>query len=86
MQMFCKEFVTWKALDHPNVLPLLGVKMAGIQLAMVSEWMVNGNINQFVRANQDTNRFELVRRICGSAILPAIDHHDFRSWETPLGV
>ena len=53
--------MTWKALRHPNVLPLLGVIMTETRFAMVSEWMANGNINQFVRAHQDANRFELVR-------------------------
>ena len=57
---FCKEFVTWKALHHPNVLPLLGVIMTEDRLAMVSEWMINGNINQFVMAQRDANRFDLV--------------------------
>jgi len=28
--------------------------------AMASEWMTNGNINEFVRAHQDVNRFELL--------------------------
>ena len=28
--------------------------------AMVSEWMTNGNINQFLMAHRDANRFELV--------------------------
>ena len=60
MQRFCKEVITWKALRHPNVLPLLGVVVTGNQFAMVSEWMTNGNINQFVKAHQDANRFELV--------------------------
>ena len=58
--MFCKEVVTWNALHHPNVLPLLGVTMGSPRFAMVSEWMANGNINEFVKANKDTNRFELV--------------------------
>jgi len=59
MQRFYKEFVTWKALDHPNVLPLLGV-MIRDRFAMVSGWMANGNINQFVATHRDANRFELV--------------------------
>ena len=50
----------WKALCHPNVLSLLGVTMGNNQFAMVSEWMTNGNINEFVRANRDANRFKLV--------------------------
>jgi serine/threonine protein kinase len=61
MQRFCKEVVTWKALHHQNVLPLLGVTMGGNEFAMVSEWMVNGNINEFIKAHRDANRFELVR-------------------------
>ena len=35
--------------------------MTETQFAMVSEWMTNGNINQFVKARRDANRFELVR-------------------------
>jgi len=27
---------------------------------MISDWMVNGNINEFVRAHPDANRLELV--------------------------
>ena len=30
------------------------------RFAMVSEWMTNGNIIQFVTAHRDANRFELV--------------------------
>jgi serine/threonine protein kinase len=52
--------VTWKTLRHPNVLPLLGVTMSTNHLAMVSEWMINGNINEFIQAHRDANRFELV--------------------------
>ena len=50
----------WKSLKHPNVLPLLGVEMTETRLAMVSEWMTNGNIKQFVVAHPDVNRFDLV--------------------------
>ena len=61
MQGFCKEFVTWKALCHPNLVPLLGVMMTETRFAIVSEWMMNGDINQFVKTRQEVNRFELVR-------------------------
>ena len=37
--------------------------MTGDLFAMVSEWMANGNINQFVTAHLDANRFELVRSL-----------------------
>jgi len=60
MQRFCKEVITWKALHHPNVLPLLGVTMVDKHFAMVSEWMENGSINQYIMVHRDVNRFELV--------------------------
>ena len=34
--------------------------MSEDQFAMVSDWMVNGNINDFVKAHPDANRLELV--------------------------
>ena len=52
--------MTWKMLQHQNVLPLLGVSMQDYQFAMASEWMENGNINEFTKANRDVNRFKLV--------------------------
>ena len=50
----------WKALNHPNVLSLLGVTMDKDRFVMVSEWMTNGNINQFIKAHGDANRIQLV--------------------------
>ena len=60
VQRFCKEVVTWKTLRHPNVLPLIGVMMSEAHFAMVSDWMVNGNINDFVKEHPDVNRLDLV--------------------------
>ena len=44
------------------MVPLLGVPKDRSQLefAMVSEWMANGNVNQFVKAHRNANRFKLV--------------------------
>jgi len=50
----------WNTLRHPNVLSLVGVVMGKNQFAMASEWMDNGNINEFVKAHRDVDRFELV--------------------------
>jgi serine/threonine protein kinase len=61
LQRFCREAVTWKHLRHPNILPLLGVTVGEHQLAMVSEWMENGNINEFIQKDEHVNRTELVR-------------------------
>ena len=53
--------MTWKSLRHPNILPLIGVTMFEAQFVITSEWMVNGNINEFVEANPAENRLDLVR-------------------------
>jgi len=50
----------WRSFRHPNILPLLGVTMSETQLAMASEWMMNGNINKFMKAHADADRLELV--------------------------
>ena len=52
--------MTWRTLQHPNVLPLIGVMMTETQFTMISEWMENGNINEFVKANPNANRLALV--------------------------
>ena len=53
--------MAWKNLRHRNVLPLLGVTMTDDKLVMVSEWMTNGNINEFVKADPGADRVGLVR-------------------------
>ena len=34
--------------------------MSNNRFAMVSEWMANGNINEFVKTHRGANRFKLV--------------------------
>jgi hypothetical protein len=63
--------MSWKALQHPNVLSLIGVVATEAEFAIVSEWMLNGNINQFIEGCQDANRFELV----GFCPIPCNPHH-----------
>ena len=53
--------MTWKTLNHPNLLPLLGVTMTKNQLAMVSEWISKGNIVEFAGAEPNVDRLGLVR-------------------------
>lgn len=38
----------------------MGVTMSEDQFAMVSGWMENGNINEFVKQNPDADRLGLV--------------------------
>jgi len=50
----------WKFLKHPNVLPLIGVTISENRFAMVSDWMANGNINEFVKAYPEVDRLQLL--------------------------
>jgi len=50
----------WKALQHQNVLSLTGVTMSVTRFEMISDWMMNGNINDFVKAHPKVDRLELV--------------------------
>ena len=34
--------------------------MSGTQFAMISDWMTNGNIHDFMKVRPDANRLELV--------------------------
>ena len=52
--------MTWRALSHPNIMPLLGVTVAENQFVMVSEWMPNGNIMQFTKEYTNVDRLKLV--------------------------
>ena len=60
-QMFCKEVVMWKRISHPNIVPFLGVSEAPAPLCMISEWMSNGNVRDYVGKNPETSRLRLVR-------------------------
>ena len=44
--------------------------MIGVQFVMVSEWMVNGNINEFVKVHPDADRLGLVG-LPPEALLPS---------------
>ena len=46
----------WKRLSDPNTLPLIGAYMDGPELVMVSEWMDNGNIKQYLERNSRVNK------------------------------
>ena len=59
-QVFCEEVVVWKRISHPNIVPFLGISGAHTPLSMVSEWMPNGNVRDYVGENPETSRLHLV--------------------------
>jgi len=62
-KIFCKEVVVWKRLSHPNILPLIGVSNTLFPFCMVSPWMENGNVMEYLRSNPGTDRVQLLTDI-----------------------
>jgi len=52
----------WKRLSHPNILPLLGVSVSSNpqHFRIITEWMPNGDVAEYIEANPEANRLRLV--------------------------
>ena len=55
-QTFCEEVVVWGRISHPNIVPFLGVSKAYASLSMVSEWMPNRNVRDYVVTKPEASR------------------------------
>ena len=65
--------MTWSSLHHPNVLPLLGVTMSETRLSIVTEWMANGNVDEFVKMRPNADRLMFVCQAFKALIIFPID-------------
>ncbi|KEP45474.1 tyrosine kinase family catalytic domain protein, partial [Rhizoctonia solani 123E] len=55
-----RELFLWSRMDHPNIHRLEGVIMFRDQyLGMVSEWMENGNLHEYLRKYPSADRYQL---------------------------
>jgi hypothetical protein len=67
------EFMTWRQLSHPNVLPFYGIHFLEdpleIRFSLVSPWMENGNVVEFLdhqnRMAYDTDATDCVSLVRG---------------------
>ncbi|KAF9642512.1 kinase-like protein [Thelephora ganbajun] len=57
-KIFRREAVMWKRLEHPNILPLLGVTTSPFQL--VSDWMSGGDLPEYIKKNSNADRIGLL--------------------------
>ncbi|KAJ7781785.1 kinase-like domain-containing protein [Mycena maculata] len=64
---FCREALVWRELQHPNILPFIGIDRESFSssLCMVSPWMEHGTIldhlKQHGRENVDKLLFEIAQ-------------------------
>ncbi|KAH7907398.1 kinase-like domain-containing protein, partial [Hygrophoropsis aurantiaca] len=63
LKAFCKEAVLWRQLSNRHVLPLFGVyhlPERPLQVCLVSPWMTNGNVVEYLEKNPLADRRTLV--------------------------
>ena len=48
----------WKRLEHPNIVPFLGITSTPPQL--ISEWVPNGDLIEYVKKHLSADRLRLV--------------------------
>ena len=51
----------WKRLNHPNLVPTLGAGPDIAELSVVSPWMSDGHLLQYVNKYPGVNRVAIVR-------------------------
>ncbi|KAF9643669.1 kinase-like protein, partial [Thelephora ganbajun] len=55
-----REVITWKNLNHPNVLPLLGVDTCVSPLSAISAWMEYGSLREYLGCFPNAPRSKLL--------------------------
>ncbi|CAE6420256.1 unnamed protein product [Rhizoctonia solani] len=59
-----RELFCWSKMQHPNIHQLQGVIIFREQyLGMVSEWMENGNLHEYIRKQPKADRYQLCMHI-----------------------
>ncbi|KAJ6470620.1 kinase-like domain-containing protein [Mycena vitilis] len=61
VQEFGREALIWRQLSHPNLLPFFGLYYLDARICLVSPWMSNGHVLQFLEnAPPGTDRVSLM--------------------------
>ncbi|KAK7049962.1 Rho guanine nucleotide exchange factor [Paramarasmius palmivorus] len=58
LKNFMREAIVWRQLEHPNLLPFLGLfflAKSKQQLCLISPWVENGNLIQFLERTPQTD-------------------------------
>ncbi|KAG9099948.1 hypothetical protein FS749_016646 [Ceratobasidium sp. UAMH 11750] len=58
-----REIYAWSKLKHPNVLELVGLSTFRGQISIVSAWMENGTLPEYIVANPGIDRYQLCVQI-----------------------
>ncbi|KAK7434634.1 hypothetical protein VKT23_020100 [Stygiomarasmius scandens] len=82
---FCHEAVVWTLLNHSNVLRFLGANTELFHplLCLISPWMPNGNVMEYLRENPAHNRLSALLEIVEGlkylhSMNPSVIHGDIK--------
>ncbi|KIK58523.1 hypothetical protein GYMLUDRAFT_1005780 [Collybiopsis luxurians FD-317 M1] len=85
LHAFCNEALVWRQLDHPNILPLLGVNVSlfAPSFCLISPWMHNGDINRYMRVTPNFDKLKALTEIAAGlrylhGLIPPVVHGDLR--------
>ena len=59
-QDFYEKAITWKRLKHPNIVPLLGINVTPSPPQLISDWILGGNLTEYIKNNPGADRLGLV--------------------------
>ena len=59
-QDFYEEAIAWKRLEHPNIVPHLGINIARSIPHLISDWILGGNLTKYIMDNPGADRLGLV--------------------------
>ncbi|CAE6534913.1 unnamed protein product [Rhizoctonia solani] len=83
MKRATREIHFWSRLEHPNIHRLMGIIIfRGRSLGMVSEWMDNGNLHEYMRRNPGFDRYGMCAQVAsGVAYMHQCDvvHGDIKA-------
>ncbi|KAJ7107163.1 kinase-like domain-containing protein, partial [Mycena crocata] len=62
VKTFCREALCWGRMNHPNILPFLGVDEQTFRpsFCLISPWMENGNLMSFLKKAPHFNRYKAI--------------------------
>jgi hypothetical protein len=73
--MICREALLWRQLNHPHILPFLGVDAETFAprnaLCLISPWMERGTLKQYITSasyHAPSDRSRLVRTFLHSSV------------------
>ncbi|KIK56136.1 hypothetical protein GYMLUDRAFT_230425 [Collybiopsis luxurians FD-317 M1] len=90
-KQFCHEALVWRQLNHPNILPLLGVntELFFPSFCLVSPWMEHRDIITYLKQNPEHDLHSVLLEVAaGVSYLhsrePAVIHGDIRGVSSSL--